>query len=144
MLTVARPVHKSAERWWRRLRFEWARFLIAWCASFHLLLAFTLIAAPWHQIYNQGTAPVLDVLPRTVWALIFAVVGLGVAWQWQPGPRPARFAVWLSVLFLGGWWLSSFALAVFSGKGGAIGVVVWPFLYGPWSIVAVRDSLGKR
>lgn len=151
MLTVA-PRHWTDEeqalftvvRWWRRLRFDWSQFLLAWCAAFHLITAITLALAPYDQILSQGTRPVLDIASRYVWAVAFAAVGLSITYLWRPRGRTVSKLIWVAALFLGGMWLTAFALAVFNGEGNAIGVVVWPFLYGPWAVVAVRRSLGKR
>lgn len=148
MLTVV-PRHRSDEqallsvvKSWRR--FQWDRFLVGWCAAFHLATALPLAFAPSGQIINAGTAPVFELASRYVWAFAFLAAGLLAAslLRWQTAP--VQFVTWSTVLPLGAIWLTAFALAVLNGEGSAIGLTVWPFLYGPWSIAAVRLALGKR
>ena len=127
---------------WRR--FEWDRFLVAWCAGFHLLIAFTLTLAPYEQIFNAGTRPVFQIASRYVWAGIFAAAGLLALSLLRWRPPPVQILTWFVVLPLGGTWLTAFSLAVLDGQGSAIGVVVWPFLYGPWALAGIRIALGKR
>lgn len=149
MLTVAPPHQRHSDEpllgLLRRLRrFDWDRFLLGWCAAFHLLTAVTLAIFPRDQVLTEGTRPVLELASRYVWAVVFAAAGVAVAWLLRPRRRAARIPVWAAVLGLGGMWLTAFFLAVLDGRGSALGVVVWPFLYGPWAIVAVRSSSGKR
>ena len=127
---------------WRR--FEWDRFLVAWCAGFHLLIAFTLTFAPYEQIFNAGTRPVFQIASRYVWAGIFLTAGLLALSLLRWRTTPVQILTWFVVLPLGGTWLTAFALAVLNGQGSAIGVVVWPFLYGPWAVAGIRIALGKR
>lgn len=128
----------------RQLWSGWERFLVAWCSGFHALIAFTLAFAPLDQIYNAGTRPVFEIASRYVWAAIFALAALFSAFLLHRQTARVQMLTWLTVLPLGGMWLFAFALAVINGRGSAIGVVVWPFLYGPWAIAAIRIGLGKR
>lgn len=149
VLTLA-PPHRDAEqeallevvKLWRR--FSWDRFLVAWCAAFHGLIAFTLACAPYSQIYNAGTKPVYYLANRYVWAALFLAAGLASALLLHRQTVAVQILTWFTVLPLGGAWLTAFALAVSNGSGSAIGVVVWPFLYGPFAIAAIRIGLGKR
>lgn len=122
----------------------WDRFLIAWCAVFHAAMALPLTFAPAQQIINAGTQPVFDLASRYVWAAIFLGAGLlaAAALYWRN--LSVQFATWLAVFGAGGVWLTAFTLAVLNDEGSAIGVTVWPFLYGPWAVAAVRMALGKR
>lgn len=126
---------------WRK--FPWEPFLIGWCSAFHVITAVTLAFAPLDQVLTEGTRPVLEIASRQVWAVVFCAVGLAVAFVLRRRHDAAQWLIWLSVMFLGGMWLTAFGLAVLRGEGSAVGVVVWPFLYGPWAIVAFL-SLGKR
>jgi hypothetical protein len=144
------PRHRTPEeaalltvvKQWRR--FEWDRFLLGWCAAFHLLIAVTLALAPQEQIVNAGTQPVYDIASRYVWAGLFLLAGSAATLllRWQT--TLVQCLTWFTVLPLGGAWLTAFALAVFDGRGSAIGVVVWPFLYLPWAVAGLRIALGKR
>lgn len=125
-------------------RFDWPRFLLGWCVLFHAATALTLATAPWHQLLTQGTAPVFELASRYVWAAAFAAAA-ALSGALLHRPRPVLQALtWLTVMFLGGVWLTAFSLAVWDGAGSALGVVVWPFLYGPWAVVAMRLGLGRR
>lgn len=122
----------------------WDRFLIAWCAAFHMAMAVPLAFAPRAQIVNAGTAPVYEIASRYVWAGIFLGAGLlAVAVLYRP-PAWVQMLAWVAVFGVGGAWLTAFILAVLNDKGSAIGVTVWPFLYGPWAVAATRMALGKR
>lgn len=125
-------------------RFNWERFLVGWCAAFHLGMAVPLAFAPEWQIVNAGTAPVFDLASRYVWAALFLAAGVLCLFllRWQTAP--VQFLTWFTVLTVGGVWLTAFILAVVDGRGSAIGVTVWPFLYGPWALAGVRIALGKR
>ncbi len=127
---------------WRR--FEWDKFLIGWCAVFHLATALPLAFAPRGQIVTAGTAPVFEIASRYVWAGLFLAAGLLCMALLYRQTALVQFLTWFTVLPLGGVWLTAFALAVADGRGNAIGLTVWPFLYGPWAIAAVRMALGKR
>jgi hypothetical protein len=137
-------VARHVVRWWQRVHFDWQRFLVAWCAAFHLLIAFTLALAPYQQIYNAGTAPVYLIASRYVWAALFLVAGLFSLLLLRRQTALVQCLTWFTVLPLGGTWLTAFVLAVYAGRGSAIGVVVWPFLYLPWAVAGVRIALGKR
>jgi hypothetical protein len=144
MLTVERDEQALLTVVKQIRRFNWDRFLVGWCAAFHVGMFLPLAFAPLSQILNAGTAPVFDLAPRYVWAVAFLAAGLLAAslLHWQAAPM--QFLTWFTVLPLGGVWLTAFALAVLNGEGSAIGVTVWPFLYGPWAIAGVRIALGKR
>lgn len=126
---------------WRR--FDWDRALLASCVAFHLILAVVLAIAPYDLVLTEGTRPVLDIASRYVWATVFLAVAAAVGSLHWMRSRLVHLAAWTAVTFLGGMWVTAFALAVLQGRGSAVGVVVWPFLYGPWVVVAFR-SLGKR
>ena len=123
----------------------WDRFLIGWCAAFHLAMSLPLAFAPIEQIVNEGTRPVFDLASRYVWASIFLAAGLltALVLHWQTA-LVLHLVTWLTVFGVGGAWLTAFALAVLNDRGSAIGVTVWPFLYGPWAVAAFRLALGKR
>lgn len=131
-------------RWWLRFQFDWQRFLVGWAGAFHLLIAFTLTFAPYEQIYNAGTAPVYEIAPRYVWAALFLLAGLFALLLLRRQTTLMQCLTWFTVLPLGGAWLTAFVLAVIAGRGSAIGVVVWPFLYVPWALAGLRIALGKR
>lgn len=122
----------------------WERFLVASCALFHGLLAFTLAFAPYEQIYNAGTAPVYDIASRYVWAALFSVAAVAAVFLLHRQTAPRQFVTWFTVLPLGAAWWLAFVLAVLNGRGSALGVVVWAVLYGIWAVVAIRIALGKR
>ena len=122
----------------------WDRFLVGWCAAFHLLCAFTLAFAPYDQILSRGTQPVLELASRYVWAVLFVVAGVAAASLLSRPRSWVQVFTWLTVFPLGVAWVLSFALAVINGGGNALGVVVWPFLYVPWGVAAIRLGLGKR
>jgi len=151
VLTIVPPhqrtevdVARNVVRWWQHMQFDWQRFLVAWCAAFHLLVAFTLAFAPYQQIYNAGTAPVYEIASRYVWAALFLVAGLFSLFLLRRQTALVQCLTWFTVLPLGGAWLTAFVLAVSAGRGSAIGVVVWPFLYAPWAVAGLRIALGKR
>lgn len=135
MLAVARAVS--------RFDWGWERFLHGMCVFFHGLMAVTLALAPLDQIYNAGTRPVFDLASRYVWAVAFAVVAVSLVLLRDTRRRGLLAAAWLLTVFLGGMWLTAFALAVSRGVGSAIGVVVWMTIYGIFAVVGYR-SLGKR
>jgi hypothetical protein len=127
---------------WRR--FHWDRFLLGWCAAFHLLAGLILAFAPLGQVLTEGTRPVLELASRHVWAVVFlaaAAASASLLWRAEPW---RQLAAWLTVFPLGLMWLTAFTLAVLDGRGSALVVVVWPFLYIPWGLAAVRLGLGKR
>lgn len=126
---------------WRR--FDWERFLIGTCCGFHTLLGFALLAAPVEQVYNAGTAPVFALAPRFVWGVLFLAAGLASGLLLRYRNPVSQFVAWLLVFPLGAVWLMAFALAVLQGHGSAISVIVWPALYGPWAVLAVRLGLRK-
>jgi hypothetical protein len=122
----------------------WDRFLVAWCSLFHLAAAWVLATAPYKLVWTEGTAPVLELASRYVWAVDFAAAGL-LSWALLRTSRAlVQMACWFVVMVTGGLWVTAFSLAVLRGEGSALGIVVWPFLYGPWAIVAVRVGLGRR
>lgn len=127
---------------WRR--FEWDRFLIGLCGAFHLGVAVPLAFAPYGQIFNAGTEPVFELASRYVWAGLFLLAGVAAVALLRWRTTPVQILTWFTVLPLGGAWLTAFALAVFNGRGSAIGVVVWLTLYGLFTVVAARIALGKR
>jgi hypothetical protein len=143
------PRHRSDERALLEVvktmrRFNWERFLVGWCAAFHVATAVPLAFAPIEQILNAGTRPVFDMASRYVWAALFLVAALLSAYLLRNQSTVVQVATWLTVMPLGGLWLTAFALAVIDGRGSAIGLTVWPFLYGPWAVAGVRLALGKR
>lgn len=127
-----------------RLKFNWERFLVGWCALFHVATAVPLALAPADQIVNAGTRPVFEMASRYVWAALFLLAGLLAASLLHWRTPLMQLLAWFTVLPLGGVWLTAFALAVSKGEGSAIGLTVWPFLYGPWAVAGVRIALGKR
>lgn len=146
MLTVGRTVDDRA---WlhmvkRLRRFEWDRALLGWCSAFHLLMAVTLAAAPEDQILNAGTAPIFDLASRYFWAGAFLIAGGAAALMLGRMSTWTELLTWFTVIPLGFAWAGTFLLAVVDGRGSAIGVIVWPFLYIPWAVVAIRLALGKR
>lgn len=126
-------------------RFDWQRFLILWAAVFHAAVAVTLAAAPYWQILNAGTAPVFALASRYLWALLFAIAAASTVAMLLTNYRPAlQMLTWLTVFPLGGTWLAAFTLAVLHGQGSALSVIVWPALYGPFALAAIRIGLGRR
>lgn len=126
-------------------RFDWQRFLVGWAGLFHAAVAFTLAGAPYWQILNAGTAPVFALASRYVWALLFAVAAASAVSMLLTNYRPAlQMLTWLTVFPLGGTWLVAFALAVLQGHGSALSVIVWPVIYIPFALAAIRIGLGRR
>ena len=126
-------------------RFDWQRFLIFWCAVFHAAVAFTLACAPYWQILNAGTAPVFALASRYLWALLFAVAAASAVAMLLTNYRPGlQMLTWLTVFPLGGTWLVAFTLAVLQGHGSALSVIVWPVIYIPFALAAIRIGLGRR
>jgi hypothetical protein len=121
---------------------EWAPGLVFSCAAFHLIVGFVLAFAPEEMLVDDLTQPVFDLLSPNVWAIVFVTLGVLVYCLFARVHRLSSIAIRTAVLFVAGTWITTFALAVFRGEGNAIGVVVWPFLYGPW--LAAMRSLGKR
>lgn len=122
----------------------WEKFLLCVCSAFHLLIGSALIGAPAEQVINAGTAPVFELAPRWVWgvASLFAgVASLLLLWHRSAG---AQIATWLTVIPLGSAWCGAFWLALASGRGSALGAVIFPTLYVIFGTVAVRIGLGKR
>ena len=149
VLTALPPLRTADEaalldvvKQWRR--FEWDRFLVGWCAAFHVATAVPLAFAPYEQIFNAGTAPVFAMFSRYVWAAVFLTVGIITASLLRWRTPLVQFLTWFTVLPLGGAWLTAFLLAVLDGRGSAIGLTVWIALYGPWSVAGVRIALGRR
>ena len=126
--------------WWP----GWERLLVGWAAAFHLALSIPLAFAPLDQILNEGTRPVFEIASRYVWAAVFLITGLLIVsvLHWQNAL--VQWLTWVVVALVGGIWLTAFAVAVLNDRGSAIGVTVWPFLYLPWFVAAVRLALGKR
>jgi hypothetical protein len=141
---VPRQVRAAKPPNWLR-SFDWDRFLLAKCAVFHTLVAFTIFVAPWDQLYNAGTAPVWDMAPRSMWAAGFmaGAIASGLAAHYLPRGI-LLFFVALMVFPLGIIWFAAFVLAVLQGHGSALSVVVWPFLYSSWLVAIARLGLGKR
>lgn len=126
--------------WWP----GWEWFLVAWCATFHVAMAVPLAVAPVEQIVNAGTQPVFDLASRYVWAVIFLTAGLLTGLVLHRQTAPLQLITWVTIFGIGGAWLTAFAVAVLNDRGSAIGVTVWPFLYGPWAVAGIRMALGKR
>ena len=128
----------------RRLRaFDWERFTLSTCTVFHALLGFTLLAAPLEQVYNAGTAPVFALASRFAWGALSLAAGLATGLLLRYRASIMQFVAWLLVFPLGAVWLIAFVLAVLQGHGSAISIVVWPVLYLPWAVLAVRLGLRK-
>jgi hypothetical protein len=147
---VTRLPHKDQEalltvgRWVQRFQFDWQRFIVAACAVFHLGVASALAIAPLDQILNAGTAPVFAISPRYVWAALFALAGAMSVVLLRRRTTLVQLGWWFTAMPLGGLWWTAFVLAVFDGRGSAIGVVVWFVLYGIFSVAGIRIALGKR
>lgn len=127
-----------------RLPFRWEQFLIRWCAAFHGLMALIFAVAPLEQLHNAGTDPVFRLASRSVWALLFALCAGGsllMLHKYHPG---VQLATWVLVFSVSAIWFAAFLLAVVHHRGSAISIIVWPFLYGPWIVAALRVGLGKR
>jgi len=122
----------------------WDRFLLWSCAVFHAVIGFTLAFAPLDQIYNAGTRPVFEIGSRYFWAAWFAVAAGATVSLLHKRTTLTQLVTWFTVLPLGGMWWLAFVLAVVSGRGSAIGVVVWVALYVPWGTAGLRMALGKR
>lgn len=127
--------------YWRA--FAWDRFLLAFCAGFHLVVASWLAAAPTDQVVTTGTAPALHWASRYEWAAVFFLLAVGVACQARVRWPWLRLSTWVGVLFVGGLWLTAFGLAVLEGEGSGA-FIGWGFLYLLFGVVAFRLGLRKR
>lgn len=128
----------------RKLKaFDWERFTVSTCAGFHGLLGFTLLAAPIEQVYNAGTQPVFALASRYLWAVLFLAAGVAAGMLLHYRRPFHQFIAWMLVFPLGAVWLTAFTLAVLQGHGSALSIVVWPALYLPWAVLAVRLGLRK-
>ena len=135
---------RDVVRWWQRFQFDWLRVMLGFCASFHLGMAVTLALAPYEQIHNAGTAPVYEIANRYVWAAGFLLAGVVSVVLLRRRTVRVQLAWWFITAPLGAMWWVAFVLAVFAGRGSAIGVVVWLTLYGMFSVAGLRIALGKR
>ena len=127
---------------WRR--FEWARFLLALCVLFHLWMAAAIAFAPDRQIITEGTARVFELAPRGFWAVCYLLAALGALALMVRVTAATQLLTWFTVFPLASTWVGAFTLAVLEGGGSAIGLIVWPAVYLPWAVVAIRLALGKR
>lgn len=121
---------------------EWVPGLVLSCAAFHVVAGLGLGLAPDDLVVSAGTRPVLDLLPKEVWGAVFVAAGILVYVLFSTVDRLSSLAIRTAVLFVAGTWFAAFALAVVRGEGNILGLIIWPFLYGPW-LLAMR-SLRKR
>jgi len=137
-------VARDVVRFWQRFQFDWLRVIVGFSAAFHLGTAVTLALAPYNQIYNAGTAPVYEIADRYVWAGWYLLAGVMSVVLLRRRTARVQIGWWLSTLPLGAMWWLAFVLAVWNGRGSAIGVVVWLTLYGLFAVAGFRIALGRR
>jgi hypothetical protein len=102
------------------------RFLLAECAIFHLLCAVVLAATG-----------------RWAWALVFAAAGAGAGVLLRYVTAATQLLAWYVIFPLGLIWGTALVLGIGDSAVSTLGTIAWPFLYLPWSVVAVRLALGK-
>ena len=137
LLKVATSVQRVRE-------FDWAKFLLRCGMTLHLVAAVVVGTWPYEQLLTEGTRPVFELAPRSVWALLFIGGGLLLlALSMQPTTALAAFTGLLTSL-VGGAWLTAQFLAVKRGDGSPMALAMWPFLYLPWLTVVARLAAGKR
>lgn len=124
-------------------RFDWDRFLVGLCCTFHVAVASWLALAPYDQVLTSGTRPALEMQPRGTWAFIFLLLGAAIAGQCRVRWPWLRAVVWFAMLGVGGLWLTAFGLAVTDGEGSAA-FIGWLFLYTVWFVLAFRVGLRER
>lgn len=124
-------------------RFDWGRFLLGFCAAFHLVVSSWLALAPLDQVETSATMPALWWASRYEWAVVFLLLGASVAAQLLVSQPIFRLLTWMGVLFVGGMWLTAFGRAVLYGEGSAA-FIGWGFLFGLWMLVFARLGLRKR
>lgn len=122
----------------------WARFIIGVAAAFHAVLACVLALFPYEQLLTEGTAPQFDLASRFVWAGGFAVVAVGIAVSLRVHKPWLHALAWVAATFLFGAWLTPLVLAVISGGGSPVAVVVLLFLYGLMFAGAISNALRQR
>lgn len=125
----------------RLRRFDWDRVQVAVVAGFHLLAAFTILAAPTVQVVTVGTLPVFDLAPRPVWAVGFAGAGIAATMLAVRVTLWRQLTTWFAVVILGSAWTTAICVAVIEGRGSAVAAIVWPTLLIMWGISAVRIAL---
>lgn len=121
---------------------DWDRVQVGVVFVFHAWLAITLMFAPDSQVFTPGALPALELFPRQVWAVWFAVAALASAFLFDRVTVLRQIVTWLMVIPLSFAWIGSLAIAVLiDGRGSAIAAVVWPTLLIMWAVTAVRIAL---
>lgn len=132
----------------RWLHDRWARLIIAFCASFHLLMALVLAFASEDVVVTSGTLPVFTLMGRGAWAVVFLIAGVASALLVARVTVPRMIVTWGTVIPLGFAWTGTFAIALIEGRGSAIGLVVWPTLLATFSTaglwVATHEAIGTN
>lgn len=157
MLTVVRdhpPLARDTEvaltviRWWEHHRLNWHTALVGVVAFMHLAGAFTLTFAPDAQLFTQGTRPVFDLFPPSVWAVAFLVGGTAAASLLHQVTVGRQLVAWFTVLPTQTMWIAASIMAVWRGGGSAMGVVfltsVFAFTSITAGVVAHDYTSGKR
>ena len=123
----------------------WERFLLVVCAGAHLLLGGALLFAPDEQVINAGTRAVFELAPRWGWGIACLIAGLAAASLLHRITVVRQMVTWLTVIPLGFAWFAAFVLPLLiTGRGSAIGAVIFPTVYLIFGAVAVRIGLRRR
>jgi hypothetical protein len=105
----------------------WPRFLLIECVLFHAVCALPLAAAT-----------------EWMWAVGFIAAAGSAGLLLLHITVLTQLAAWYAVFPVGFAWAGVFAYGTVDAAPTTLGLVVWPALYLPWAVVAVRIALGKR
>jgi hypothetical protein len=129
-------------------RIDWDRVAVGVVAAHHLWLTVTLLFAPHAQVFTQGTLPAFDLWSPPGWALWFGLGGLAAIHLILRVTAWAQAIAWFAVFPAQVTWLGASVIAITSGGGSAVGVVVWTVVIAFTGLAAIRLAIdyatGKR
>jgi hypothetical protein len=132
--------HSNQVAWLRRRNL--LRLEMGCVAAFHLVVAFTIVAAPRDQVITAGTSAIFGTVPLLAWFVWFLATGVAAAATVVRVTPIRLWLTWCGAFPLGAAWIWGFAVVVPTGRGNAIFAVLWPFLLIWWAFTAVRMYLG--